>query len=343
VVVTQACKGLSKAHALGIVHRDIKPDNIFISNEDGDPFVRLLDFGVAKESVGTGLDFTASGTMMGTPYYMSPEQAISSKQVDLRSDIWSLAVVAYHALTGRRPFDGETLGALCLNLNAGLYQPASQLRPDLPSVLDDWFARAMAREPAARFGSAKEMADGFSDATDATGPRLTPAVSVPVQPPVGRSRADSVGTLATTLAMLRRKRPSLLRVAVSAAAVAVVVGVAGWWLLRARRADTSAAATAIDETRQELPAAVSAVGTTVDDVPAPEVAPVTSTNESSTRVPVRVEPSGREAAASPKDGSSAKSAVLAPAPKPAVARGLPNGGAAAPVPSQRPAKKDHGF
>lgn len=160
-VVSQVCKALSKAHSLSIVHRDIKPENIYLVDVDGEPFVKVLDFGIAKRTDGASLKMTSTNAMIGTPYYMSPEQAFSSKDVDGRTDLWALAVVAYYALVGDVPFQGETVGAICIAIDRATYTPVTRLRPELPATLDDWFARAFARKIDKRFGSAREMADAF--------------------------------------------------------------------------------------------------------------------------------------------------------------------------------------
>ena len=98
-LVRQICRGLRRAHDLGIVHRDIKPANIFLVEVDGEPFVKIVDFGVAKSSEGADLALTETGALMGTPYYMSPEQFLSPRTIDHRTDLWSVAVVAYASLT----------------------------------------------------------------------------------------------------------------------------------------------------------------------------------------------------------------------------------------------------
>jgi eukaryotic-like serine/threonine-protein kinase len=166
-VVQQSCKALSKAHQLGLVHRDIKPDNIYLTHEDDELLVKILDFGVAKQSIGGSMEMTSTGAMMGTPYYMSPEQVLSAKHVDHRADLWALAVVAYHALTGQRPFEADTLGALCVKINDGRFAPLRALRTDVPAALEPWFARALARDPEQRFQSAKELATAFAAAASA--------------------------------------------------------------------------------------------------------------------------------------------------------------------------------
>ena len=177
-VVTQSAKALGRAHNLNIVHRDIKPDNIFLCNIDGETFIKLLDFGVAKIDQGAAMNgATTTGSMMGTPLYMSPEQLLSARTVNHKSDLWSLAVVAYFALTGRVPFGGETIGSLSVSVHLGVFPAPSTLRPDLPPAVDQWFSRALKRDPNDRFDSAKEMADAFEIATSTRAPMASIALN----------------------------------------------------------------------------------------------------------------------------------------------------------------------
>ncbi|XYH92759.1 serine/threonine-protein kinase [Sorangium sp. So ce1128] len=166
-IVSQTAKALGRAHQLGIVHRDIKPDNIFLLDVEGELFVKVVDFGVAKRVQGAPqgeLGMTSTGSVLGTPLYMSPEQLLSAKHVDQRADLWGLAVVAYHALTGQVPFRGETLGALSVVLHTGIFTPPSALRPELSPAIDAWMKRALALDPAARFASARQMAEALEHA-----------------------------------------------------------------------------------------------------------------------------------------------------------------------------------
>jgi hypothetical protein len=159
-VIVQLCKALSKAHALGIVHRDIKPDNVFLVDNDGDSLVKILDFGIAKDQSSMS-GITVSGTTMGTPLYMSPEQLFDLKDVDFRSDLWSVAVLAYRSLTGRLPFQGTSFGSVCVSIHSGVFAPPSSVNPNLPPAIDEWFARALKLAKEERFQSAHEMADSF--------------------------------------------------------------------------------------------------------------------------------------------------------------------------------------
>ncbi len=160
-ILTQVCRALSKAHALGIVHRDLKPDNIFLVRDDDREIAKVLDFGIAKRQDTVDGSNTRTGAMLGTPYYMSPEQAQGTKSVDHRSDLWSLAVIAYQAITGKLPFQSEALGDLLVKIIVHPIPTPSQVA-QVPPGFDAWFARATQRDPAARFQSAKDFADSLT-------------------------------------------------------------------------------------------------------------------------------------------------------------------------------------
>ncbi len=161
-VVLQVARALSRAHEKKIVHRDIKPENIFLceTGED-DAFVKVLDFGIAKVNAAEQLGGTATGAMLGSPYWMSPEQVMGSKAIDHRTDLWSLGMVAFYALTGKRAFEAETIGALSVAICTGTLPVPSQIDPRLSPSIDAWFASACAREVSARFPSARAMADAL--------------------------------------------------------------------------------------------------------------------------------------------------------------------------------------
>ena len=182
-VVSQVCKALGKAHERGILHRDIKPANVFIIDSGGEPFVKVLDFGVAKFSGEEAINMTAAGNMVGTPAFMSPEQLFHGKQEDHRGDLWSLAVVAYFALIGERPFEGKTLGELCVSIRNTSFKMPSKMRGDLNPDIDAWFARAFHPDLEARYQSAKNMAQDLERATGlATQMTSTPStVATPLQ------------------------------------------------------------------------------------------------------------------------------------------------------------------
>jgi Protein kinase domain len=159
-IVIQLCRALSKAHEMGIMHRDMKPENVLLGVEEGELFVRILDFGIAKHIDGPK-GVTEAGTTMGTPSYMSPEQLFHPTEVDHRSDLWSLGVMTYLCLTGSLPFEGDSLGAVCVSINEGTYARVSKLNSELPKALDTWFSKALALQSEKRFQDAKEMSDAY--------------------------------------------------------------------------------------------------------------------------------------------------------------------------------------
>lgn len=164
-LVTQVARGLSRAHAAGIVHRDLKPENLFVVPEDDGFSIKILDFGIAK-ALGPedATHKTDTGQLLGTPTYMSPEQALG-RALDRRSDLYSLAVVAYRCLAGRPPFAHAPPGELIVAVSTRPAPPPSVFNPQLPPEIDAWFEGALAKEPGARScQTAAELADSFERA-----------------------------------------------------------------------------------------------------------------------------------------------------------------------------------
>jgi eukaryotic-like serine/threonine-protein kinase len=163
-VVVQACRGLARAHAVGVVHQDIKPENIFLCQDgDGRPLVKLIDFGIAQLRKPTS-GGTTREAIGGTLEYMAPEILLEGKTPDARSDLYALGVVAYECFTGRVPYAGDTLGKVLTALAQTTPEAPSSLRvvkDGLGAALDAWFARAIHRDPAQRFQTGKEMAEAF--------------------------------------------------------------------------------------------------------------------------------------------------------------------------------------
>lgn len=152
----QACAALAEAHAIGIVHRDIKPANFFVTRRpDGSALLKMLDFGISKAPVGVDQGLTRTQAVMGTPAYMSPEQMRSSRDVDARSDIWSLGVVIYELLAGMRPFRSESFSELCLKVAMDPLQPLQiPHAPGLAQVVH----RCLEKDPNHRFQNVAEVA-----------------------------------------------------------------------------------------------------------------------------------------------------------------------------------------
>jgi serine/threonine-protein kinase len=189
-IIVQATRALSRAHEKGIVHRDIKPENIFLCDVGGgELFVKVLDFGIAR-SADTTLATTGTGQMIGTPYYMSPEQMMGSKEIDHRSDLWALGVVTYQMLTGKRPFDGDTVGALAIAIHGGPLPLPRSIDPSLPASVDAWFAKACARPVGERFQSARDLASSLCTALGVT------MDGVPLSTSSGAALAGTVASVA---------------------------------------------------------------------------------------------------------------------------------------------------
>ncbi len=187
-LVSQIARGLEAAHAEGVLHRDLKPANVFLADSgEGRPVVKLLDFGVARRRRGPQFAApfaTAKGLIVGTPGYMSPEQAAAT-EIDVRSDLWSLAAIAYEALTGELPVAGVDADHMLSNLRACRTVPLRERRPDLPDSLDRFFERAFAPRVDDRYGTCAELAHAFEQALLAeAGPggtrRLLPALPAAV-------------------------------------------------------------------------------------------------------------------------------------------------------------------
>ena len=167
----QTAKGLAKAHAAGVVHRDLKPENIFLThNEDGELVAKIVDFGLAKfyetaDSSPKNARLTREGALFGTPAYMAPEQAQGQGNVDHRCDLWALSCIVYECLTARTVWRVDQGVAMILaQIASAAFPVPSQIRSDLPPSFDEWFAKAMQRDPNQRFQTAKEFAIALSGA-----------------------------------------------------------------------------------------------------------------------------------------------------------------------------------
>jgi serine/threonine-protein kinase len=150
----QACDAIAEAHSLGIVHRDIKPTNLFVTKRrDGSELLKVLDFGISKATLGPDMSLTQTQSMLGTPAYMSPEQMRSARTVDRRSDIWSLGCVLYELVEGHAPFEAENFAELCVMVALEPFTPVAQA-PELSAVID----RVLAKKADDRFQDVAELA-----------------------------------------------------------------------------------------------------------------------------------------------------------------------------------------
>jgi serine/threonine protein kinase len=211
--VLQACEAIGEAHALGIVHRDLKPANLFVTQRvDGSPCIKVLDFGISKLTApggGPDLGMTKTSSVMGSPLYMSPEQMSSTRNVDMRTDIWALGVILYEILTGRVPFEAETMPQLCGMILQDPPRPLRDLRPDLPDVLQAVIFRCLEKSRDRRFAnvadlaaalapfgapSAQRSAERISRVLVAAGIPSTPTLGVVATSPPDTSTSSNWGT-----------------------------------------------------------------------------------------------------------------------------------------------------
>ena len=251
--VLEALEALAQAHALGIVHRDLKPANLFLARRpDGSVTIKLLDFGVAKSTDGgMSLARTGAQALLGSPYYMSPEQFQSARTVDRRADIWSMGVILHELIAGACPFHGQEIGELFQAILAASPVPLTRLRPDCPAGLDAVVRRCLARDPARRYDGVPELADALAPFAGARGIasvwRLrtwlgtqdtmmpTPGCGVPPAEPVAALATTSLSPMSVASSpVAAQTSPSLapspprsrsLSSAVAVVAVAILAGV----------------------------------------------------------------------------------------------------------------------
>jgi serine/threonine protein kinase len=172
-LLSQLAIGLAEPHQRKIVHRDIKPDNIFLCHTSEGPLVKLLDFGSVRDNAEGAKKLTVVGTTIGSPFYMAPEQAQGLAELDHRADVWSLAAIVYESLTGTVPFPGKTGPQILLAILGQEPQPASFVAEgQVPSGVDQVFSEALAKDMTARIGSVAELANRFGHAYGLEGDHL---------------------------------------------------------------------------------------------------------------------------------------------------------------------------
>jgi len=251
-ILAQCCRALSRAHSMGIVHRDIKPDNIFLArsaDEDGE-VVKLLDFGVAKVAMGAGTDgdqsVTKTGSVLGTPLYMSPEQARGLKTVDHRTDIYSLGLVAYTMLTGRDAFEGESFGDILIKI---CVEPLPHLsaKANVPPLMDRWFEHVCARDLLERCASAQNLIDTLRQASgvSASGARAAEPMPIaetitdlPAAPPRFAISAPSVANASMSMSAAGTpRRPVGLVVGLALGGLLLALGAIAFFVWPTHRTD----------------------------------------------------------------------------------------------------------
>ncbi|NCQ60386.1 MAG: protein kinase [Myxococcales bacterium] len=230
-IVGSCLQGLAAVHEAGIVHRDIKPENIFLIGDADGQFPKLLDFGISRATTrASGLRSsvpTIEGILVGTPEYMSPEQARGLKDVDFRTDLYSMGAVAYEGLTGRVPFEAEAVGDLLMLITSGPRLPVSRHRPELGPAISEWVDHAMARAREDRFEDARAMRDALLAAMQTSAASVEGWDDMSIGSPVAVKPSDSgapsansviptldpedeVQSLGPAQELLRSRRPSAM-------------------------------------------------------------------------------------------------------------------------------------
>jgi serine/threonine-protein kinase len=296
-IVGHVGRALSRAHSLGIVHRDLKPENIFLTHtEDDDGEVaKVLDFGIAKikspenSAAGSG---TRTGAVLGTPLFMSPEQARGLKSVDHRTDIYSLGMVTYMMLTGQSAFSGESFGDILVAICTQPVPSINLVAKWLPAGLDAWLQRACAREPSQRFQSIDELLEGLHAAAGIARPNAQSQEiirsgssgmgRVPAPQPGGAAAATQVasgGERRTTSAVTVSgadipKRSMAVPLLVGVAVLVLVGGVGAFALLSRKRPIVE------EQTTAKPTASLPTMATAPPSSEAPALAPASSADES---------------------------------------------------------------
>jgi serine/threonine-protein kinase len=189
-IMVQVVSAVGTAHAVGVVHRDLKPENVFLVRSSGAPSVRVLDFGIAKLVGAEGATaetavITGTGSMLGTPCYMSPEQSFGDKYIDYRTDIWSLGCILYECLTGVRTLEGEGLGQIVRRLLSEGIRPIATLVPDLPRELTELVGQMLTLERDQRPRDLRDVQEVLKGFATTSAPDFGAPVSEPMTMPSG--------------------------------------------------------------------------------------------------------------------------------------------------------------
>jgi serine/threonine-protein kinase len=320
-LVRQMLVGLGAAHDAGIVHRDLKPDNVFVLTERSGirDYVKIIDFGISKFNVvGGDMSMTRTGAVMGTPFYMSPEQAKGSGGVDQKSDLYAVGVILYEAVTGEVPFLASTFNELLFKIVLSEPKPLAEVVPGIDPGFVSVVSRAMARDPSQRFSSAREMIEaldalGLGGRTLGADPGVAAAAMAPVPAPVRLASTPqpgipTQGTFSTSQTGAGGKGAPVALIA-GGLTLLVMAGVA-FGAYKALSGGGEEQATAPSAEAPTTPAAAPAPSAPAAELPTPEVAVTTSAVAVAVAVAVAPAPSA----------SAAKAAVaprVTPRPRPA--------------------------
>jgi serine/threonine-protein kinase len=315
---------LAAAHASGIVHRDLKPENIFLSGGTTNPKPKVLDFGISKivdTATANGNQLTGTSAMLGTPFYMSPEQAQDAKGIDARTDQYSLGVIVYEAVAGQRPFANQPLYSLLTKIVEGRFDPPRIAAPDVPDEVEALILKAMAKDPGERFESIAALGGAllrfasdrsrvlYADALGgvAEGAPLPPRVS-PNRTPHQSSYAGATSTVSGGSTRQGAQMWLVGGLAAGAVAVAVLAATGGSHTEAPAKPATVSAAPAVSVAPApvpppppaEAPAVPAPVATVVAAAPSASAEPVAPPPVASARAPLHAGAAHPKASGPPK-------------------------------------------
>jgi serine/threonine-protein kinase len=356
--------GLAAAHRAGIVHRDLKPDNIFILKEKAGKrdFCKIIDFGISKFQKQTqdGMRMTRTGMLMGTPYYMSPEQASGRDEIDHRTDLYSLGVIMFEASTGRVPFQAESFNRLLFKIALEDVPKPEVIRPELDRAFASLITKAMARDRDQRFQTADDFMKALDDWLRRGAGISVPASADPAAASLIRGRPSGEltaeptgktgGSWATTqIDSIPVKKKSRRGLGLALGGILVALGAGAVVALRSGSkepshppetvvANVSAGSAEAPKPPQEPIVSPQASPEPTVSVATPEPAP---SSTASPKAMPRAAAVGRPKAVEPKAASTASEAVAAPPPAPAPPPPPPP--APAPAPAATKARRDFGY
>jgi eukaryotic-like serine/threonine-protein kinase len=362
-LMTQVLAGLGAAHDAGIIHRDLKPDNLFVLREKAGQkdYVKIIDFGISKFNPLSGDDaqkkMTQTGAIMGTPYYMSPEQARGSLEADGRSDLYSIGVIIYEAVTGQVPFDGQTINELMFAIALNDPRPIEEFAPDIDPAFKLIVQKAMNKDKDARYQSAAEFADDLrawmagkalpvATALDSgsAGPRPTPTATTAAAAVPATSGAAAAGSTTSTWSTSQADAgiPTNKTPIVAATLIGAVVLLGGGTFAAVKLFGDGPAPVeaAADQPPTETPSDTAPLNPAPEAVP-PVVKPAIDVDDKAPSGDVPEEAKAPDEASDEAAGS-AKSADIekaAPAPPPPAPAPAPTPKVQAPAPAPKPAPR----